>query len=210
MLTILKKIGFVIGAIFKTILILLIVVLIVVLIAVAVPVSYFAWRMNQPLRYKDFNGLTYYQYQDWVSMEYQINENSGKYKKGQCKGQDTFYKTLDLTLLPLQGFISAFDGLIGKPNPARGLMDFLPDDYYVHATYEAAYTWHYGMPINATTKTTIWNFLPKWWNACEFLFWYTSGPQNFSKYLCPIRAHVPTPAEYQAMKQAAQQAGVVK
>ncbi len=191
----------IIKAIFKTILLAL-------LIMVIAPIPYFAYRMSQPLRYKDFNGLTYYQYQDWLSMEYQINADSGKYKKDQCKNQNILLKTLDLTFAPTQSFISAIDGLLGKPNPARGLIDFLPDDYYTHANYKSADDLHSGV----TVIITVWNSLPKWWNAYEFMFWYTDGPQNLPAFgFCPIRTPVPSPAEYQAMKQAdAQQANVVK
>jgi hypothetical protein len=200
MLTMLKKIGFVIGAIFKTILIAL-------LIMVIAPVPYFAWRMSQPLRYKEFNGLTYYQYQDWVSMEYQINENSGKFKKSECETQDIlFNRILNLTLLPVGAFMPTAAGLFGvKPNPAKGI-DAIPDDYYVHANRNSMNSWHSIVPVDVT----FWNFLPKWWNIYEEAFWYSNGPVSISEYGCPIRAHVPTPAEYQAMKQTAQQASVVK
>ncbi len=177
-----------------------------IVILILAPIPFFAWRMDQPLRYKEFNGLNYYQYQGWLSMEYQINTDSGKYKKDQCKNQDILYKTFALTFTPTQSFISAIDGLLGKSNPARGLIDFLPDDYYAHANYKSVDGPHSGVTVN----TTVWNFLPKWWNAYEFLFWYTSNPQNFLDPFCPIRAPIPSPEQYQAMKQAAQQASVVK
>jgi len=199
MLAIFKTIGFAIGAVFKTILIAL-------LIMIIAPIPYFAWRMVQPLRYEDFNGLNYYQYQGWISMEYQINADSGKYKKDECKNMNIVTQGLALTAIPTQSFISATGGLFGvKPDPAKGI-DALPDDYYVHANYKSVNGWH----SNVTVDTTPWNFLPKWWNAYEFLFWYTDTPQNLASRFCPIRAAVPSPEQYQAMKQAAQQASVVK
>lgn len=180
---------------------------IALIVAIIAPIPYFAWRMDQPLRYKDFNGLNYYQYQDWISMEYKINSDSNKFAKGQCQyGGNVFTKALSITLLPTQSFFYALGGLLGnKPDPAHGL-DAITDDYYVNADYGTVNGWH----SNVTVDTTIWNFLPKWWNAYEFLFWFGDGPQSISTRPCPIRTPVPSPDQYQAMKQANQQASVVK
>ena len=186
--------------IFKTILIALIV-------AIITPIPYFAWRMDQPLRYKDFNGLNYYQYIDWVGMEHQANAASGKYKASDCQFNNQFTQISGVTMLPAQAFISATGGLLGaKPNPAHGLVA-LPDDYYAQADHSSVNGW----ASYVTVDTTILNFLPKWWNAYEFLFWYNQETKSQAEnFKCPIHTTVPSPDQYQAMKQANQQASVVK
>lgn len=156
------------------------VITIFALLTVITPVAYFAWRMDQPLPQPEFKGLTYYQFVKWRkiayedrAIEYQKSHPSKKVDTGMCHRNVQF---LTVTLLPLQSFgytVAALNG--AKPRASYPL----PED------------------------VTLINFVPKWWDTFEHLFWYNTiklnGLRNDLVEYCRVKSAIPTPEEFDAM-----------
>ena len=84
---------------------------------------------------------------------------------------------IEHTFLPFQAFTYTLAALRGmKPDP----MHALPEN------------------------VTIVNFLPKWWDTMEYIFWYnTVHASNFGGSLveyCRFQPNIPTPEEFEALK----------
>lgn len=158
------------------------IVMLVILLTIITPVLYFAWRMGQPLSHPEFKGLTYYQFIEWREMayhdrevDYQNKHPDANVKFGMC---ETGHRTLTIGVLALQSGTYTLAGLRGIP--PRPSYPF-PED------------------------VTLGNFLSKWWDTYEYLFWYNeihldslgSGPPGS---ICIIRSGIPTTEEFEAMK----------
>lgn len=152
-----------------------------VLLAIITPVLYFAWHMGQPLSQPEFNGLTYYQFIEWRKMAYEERamqyQASHPTKKADIRMCENNTRTITILLLPLQSFgymVTAFKG--AKPDATHTLPE----------------------------GVTLSNFLPKWWDTFEYIFWYNTihlnGLQNTLVEYCRIQPNIPTPAEFEVMK----------
>ncbi len=159
--------------------------LFLLLVAVLIPILYFAWQMGKPLPQPEFKGLTYYQFLEWRKIT--TEDSIAKYI--------AFHPNFEYTgfgdpmtachsghvlgayiLLPVQSFSYALAALTGK----------LPDDLH---------------PL--PTDVILWNFMAKWWDTFEHLFWYNEIHLNSFGSLveyCRIQPNIPTPEEFEAMK----------
>jgi len=152
-----------------------------VLLVLIAPIIYFAWRMGQPLPQPEFKGLTYYQFVEWRKMayeeraiQYQTSHPAKKVDPGMCNRN---VQILTIALLPLQSFGYTIASLNGaKPRASYPL----PED------------------------VTIVNFVPKWWDTFEYLFWYNTirlnGLRNDLVEYCRVQSAIPTPEEFETMK----------
>jgi len=159
-------------------------ILLALLIAVLTPIPYFAWHMGQPLTQPEFKGLTYYQFAEWRTIKYK--ESIVKYEASHPHVEYTGIgdrmtacnpSLIEHTFLPFQAFTYTLAALRGmKPDP----MHALPEN------------------------VTIVNFLPKWWDTMEYIFWYnTVHASNFGGSLveyCRFQPNIPTPEEFEALK----------
>jgi len=157
--------------------------LLALLIALLTPIPYFAWRMGQPLPQPEFKGLTYYQFVEWRNMLHE--ENIVKYETShpnvEYKGigghrfcDDSLFER---TFYPFQAFTYTLAALHGvRPDPLHALPE----------------------------NVTVINFLPKWWDTIEYLFWYnTVHASNFGGSLveyCRFQPNIPTPEEFESLK----------
>lgn len=130
------------------------VVMIMQIVVTALPVLYFIFRMNDPLPQPEFNGLSFIEYQ---KLRRQAEEESiaryitthPNYEYNGIGTPLTICYTAKLYIVlgvgPLQSFGYTLAGWAGVG----------PDS--IHPLPE---------------RVTIHNFLPKWWETFEFLFWY--------------------------------------
>jgi hypothetical protein len=159
--------------------------LLVLLIATLAPILYFAWQMGKPLSQPEFKGLSYFQYMDWRKMatedviaKYIVSHPNFKYKGiGEpitaCYSGDLIVNSL---FLPTQALSYTIDSLAGG----------MPDELHP-------------LPIDVT----LLNFMTKWWNTFEYLFWYNEiHLDSFSSLVefCRIRPDIPTPEVLETMK----------
>ncbi len=160
-------------------------ILAALLVAVVVPILYFAWRMSKPLPQPEFKGLSYYQFMGWRKMatedviaKYMVSHPNFKYN-GVGEPITACYSGV------------AFGGYIFLPTQAfsytvASLAGVMPDE--LHA-----------LPNNVT----LLNFLPKWWDTFEYLFWYNEiHLDSFNNPIayCRIQPNIPTPEEFETMK----------
>jgi hypothetical protein len=159
--------------------------LLALLIAVLIPTLYFAWRMGKPLPQPEFKGLSYYQYFEWRKMatedaiaKYIVSHPNYEYTgignpMTACYSGDIAGAYL---LLPPQSFSYTLAALAGK----------MADELH---------------PL--PTGVTLLNFMPKWWDTFEYLFWYNEirldGFGSLVEF-CRIRPSIPTPEEFETMK----------
>ena len=159
--------------------------LLALLIAVLIPTLYFAWQMGKPLPQPEFKGLTYYQYFEWRKMatenaisKYMISHPKFEYSgigepMTACYSGQVFGAYL---LLPPQSFSYTIAALTGQePNELHPL----------------------------PTNVTLLNFMPKWWDTFEYLFWYNQiHLDSFGSLvaMCRIQPNIPTPEEFEVMK----------
>jgi hypothetical protein len=159
--------------------------LLALFITVLAPIPYFAWQMGKPLPQPEFKGLSYYQYFAWRRMA--TEDSIAKYMASHpdyeyngigtpmtaCYSAHVFGASL---LLPPQSFSYTFAALTGK----------MPDELH---------------PLPG--DVTLFNFMPKWWNTFEYLFWYNQiHLDSFGSLvaICRIQPNIPTPDEFEAMK----------
>ena len=159
--------------------------LLALLVAVLTPILYFAWRMGKPLPQPEFKGLTYFQFFEWRKMatedviaKYMVSHPNFEYT-GIGEPLTACYSGHVLGayfLLPPQSFSYTVAALAGK----------MPDELY---------------PL--PTDVTFLNFVPKWWDTFEYLFWYNQihldSFGGFVEY-CRIQPNIPTPEEFEALK----------
>ena len=161
-------------------------ILLALLIAVLIPVSYFAWHMGQPLTQPEFKGLSYYQYFEWRKMA--TEEGIAKYMLSHPNYEYTGIGE------PLTACYSGHVSIIYVVLPPQSF------SYTAAALLGAAPDKLHAFPLDVT----LWNFMPKWWDTFEYLFWYnTVHMQNFGGSLvefCRIQPNIPTPAEFEALK----------
>lgn len=159
--------------------------LLTLFIATVLPIPYFAWRMGEPLPQPEFKGLSYYQYFEWRKMA--TEEAIVKYKASHpnfeytgignpmtaCYSVDVFG---GYVFLPVQAFsytLAALNGVI-------------------------PYAQH---PL--PTNVTLLNFVQKWWDTFEYLFWYNQiYLDSFGSLVaeCRIQPNIPTPEELVVLK----------
>jgi hypothetical protein len=160
--------------------------LLTLLVVVLTPIPYFAWQMGKPLPQPEFRELTYYQFLEWRKMstedaieKYMVSHPNFEYTgigepMTACYSAHVFG---GYVFLPVQAFSYAFAALNGvKP-------------YEKH-------------PL--PTSVTLLNFLPKWWDTFEYLFWYNQiHLDSFGSLvaMCRLQPNIPTPEEFEALKQ---------
>jgi hypothetical protein len=159
--------------------------LLAMLIAVLTPILYFAWQMGKPLPQPEFKRLSYYQFMEWRKMatedaitKYMAFHPNYEYTgigdpMTACYSGDVFG---GYVFLPAQAFTYTLAALAGK----------MSDE--LHA-----------LP----TGVTLLNFVPKWWNTFEYLFWYNQiHLDSFGSFVaeCRIQPNIPTPEEFESLK----------
>ena len=160
-------------------------ILLALLTAVLTPILYFAWRMGKPLPQPEFKGLSYYQFMEWRKMatedvitKYMVSHPDFKYS-GVGDPMTACYSGVvfgGYIFLPAQAFSYTVASLAGV----------MPDELH-------------GLPIGVT----IWNFVLRWWDTFEFLFWYNEiYLDSFGSLVayCRIQPNIPTPEEFKSMK----------
>ncbi len=160
-------------------------ILLALLIAVLTPILYFAWRMGKPLPQPEFKGLSYYQFMKWRKMaaedvieKYIAFHPNFKYTGvGEpitaCYSGDVF---IGYVFLPPQAFSYTVASLAGV----------MPDELH---------------PL--PTGATLLNFISKWWDTFEYLFWYNEiHLDSFGSFVefCRIQPNIPTPEEFEIMR----------
>ncbi len=159
--------------------------LLALLVAVLTPILYFAWQMGKPLPQPEFKGLSYYQFMKWRKMatedviaKYMASHPNFIYT-GVGEPITTCYSGhffVGYVFLPTQAFSYNVASLVGVT----------PDE--LHA-----------LP----TGVTPWNFMSKWWDTFEYLFWYNQiHLDSFGSLVafCRIQPDIPTPEEFETMK----------
>lgn len=159
--------------------------LLALFVAVLVPTLYFAWQMGKPLPQPEFKGLTYYQFFEWRKMatedviaKYMVSHPDFEYAgigepMTACYSGRVFIMSF---LGPLQAFSYT----------AAALNGVMPDEQHA-------------LP----TSVTLLNFMPKWWDTFEYLFWYNQIQlDSFGSLvaMCRIQPNIPTPEELEALK----------
>jgi hypothetical protein len=156
------------------------------------PIYFFGFRANEPLPQKEFKGLSYNQYVEWRAIAMHDrgiaydakNPNSKVLSLDACSDVHT---TIYMAYTMPQAFFYTLAALRGAKPTAL-----------------------YPLPTNVTFS----NFLPKWWDAFEYLLWENDleydgiwAPASFNGpcYLDPS-VKVPTPAELDAIKHSRKQA----
>ncbi len=150
-----------------------------------IPALYFAWQMGRPISQPEFKGLTYYQYMKWRRI---ATEDA------------------------IAGYMEAHPGYkytgIGTPVTACYSMDliggyiFLPAQAFSYAIAALNGTKPYDqhpLPVDVT----LLNFVPKWWETYEYLFWYNQVYLDSFRSLariCRIHPDIPTPDEYKTLR----------
>lgn len=160
-------------------------ILLALLIAALTPILYFAWRMKKPLPQPEFKGLTYYQFFEWRKIEtedaiakYMISHPDYKYI-GIGDPMTACYSGNVLIMSffgPAQAFSYTVAALAGK----------MPDELH---------------PL--PTGVTLGNFMPRWWDTFEYLFWYNEiHLDSFGSFVefCRIQPNIPTPEELETLK----------
>jgi len=160
-------------------------ILLVLLFAVLIPPLYFAWRAKEPLPQPEFKGLNYYQFTEWRKIkheesivQYEASHPNVEYTGIGDRMTACDSSWLEFAVLSSQSFTFTLAALNGvKPDAQHAL----PEN------------------VNLT------NFLPKWWNTAEYLLWFnTVHASNFGGSLveyCKFQPNVPTPEEFEALKQ---------
>jgi hypothetical protein len=159
--------------------------LLALLIVTLIPILYFARQMGKPLSQPEFKGLSYFQYMDWRKMatedviaKYLVSHPNFKYKGiGEpitaCYSGDLIINSL---FLPTQALSYTIASLVGVR----------PDELH-----------------HLPPGVTLLNFMPKWWDTFEYLFWYNEirldGFGSLVEF-CRIRPSIPTPEEFETMK----------
>jgi hypothetical protein len=160
-------------------------ILFALLVAVLIPVLYFGWRMGKPLPQTEFKGLSYYQFMEWRKMaaedviaQYMVSHPNFKYN-GVGKPITACYSVgamIDSLFLPAQAFSYTVASIAGV----------MPDELHP-------------LPVGVT----LLNFMPKWWDTFEYLFWYNEiHLDSFGSLVayCRIQPTIPTPEEFESMK----------
>lgn len=169
-----KVITKLIGTLIKAMLALLI-------LALLAPILYFAWRANQPMDMPEFKGLTLVQYEDWRKMIYEKNEDEFALahpdrivKQGVCFKAD----------LTVQASMVALDLILWIGIIPLAILDTDAHEQIISDINS------YGGPVGAV------------WAGVEGMLVITAGIENRSQPWCNMKsASVPTPEQYEAMKQ---------
>jgi hypothetical protein len=160
-------------------------ILLALLIAALTPILYFAWRMGKPLPQPEFKGLSYYQYFEWRKMatedtitKYITSHPTYEYTGigNQMTACYSGHIIGGYFFLPAQAFSYTLAALAGR----------MPDELHP-------------LPIDVTFL----NFVPKWWDTFEYLFWYNQiHLDSFGSFvaICRIQPNIPTPEEFEVMK----------
>lgn len=159
--------------------------LLALLVTVLIPILYFTWRMGKPLPQPEFKGLSYYQFLEWrklaaedVIAKYMVSHPNFEYV-GVGDPMTACYSSHVLgsyLILPAQAFTYTLASLAGV----------MPDEK---------------SPL--PTGVIPLNFISKWWDTFEYLFWYNEiHLDSFSSLVayCRIHPNIPTPNEFEVMK----------
>ena len=154
-------------------------VLALLILAVLAPILYFAWRANQPMDMPEFKGLTYVQYMDWRKMAYEKDEEkyalahpNYEVKRGGCLGADLTLQAIGVVLINSE--VVKYYIIPEKSQLPRGFEIRSLSDLAMFA-----------------------------WGALEGTLVTSSGENAYLAGLpwCAIHAVIPTPEQYEAMKQ---------
>jgi len=176
-------------------------ILLALIVAIITPTVWLAWRANQPMDMPEFKGLTYFQYMEWRKMSHQnliakYNASHPNYKytgwgdqMTACWGADAIVGTLVPGEMSLYGAFAAYKLSAEDLTKFKAAQhDYAPDKIYSLLDLPKAF-----------------------WYSYEWLQWSAAlyapeGPVAF----CRVQPKIPTPAEFETMKQVNQQASVVK
>ena len=168
-----KVITKLIGTLIKAVLALLILVLLA-------PILYFAWRANQPMDMPEFKGLTLVQYEDWRKMIYEKNEDEFALahpdhlvKQGVCFKADLAIQAVGVTVVSGSLF-----GSLLLPTKRERTVSMIDRLGLATAAWNMIEGTLAGMPVGRN------NLIPPEWPWCNMK-----------------SASVPTPEQYEAMKQ---------
>ena len=172
----------------KTINLLFKLILILLILAILFPIGWFAWHAGQPMEISGFNGLTYYQYALWRKMAY--DELAAKYQATHPNVEVKFNACSQTEILiePVRFFGSGFFVLAGKYPVLQRFLD--------------------QSDIQAPSGVIWTNFLPLWWQVFEEFLWggATYSPHGPVVYCRLQPGDIPTPEEFQAMRDQTQKA----
>jgi len=159
--------------------------LLALLIALLTPILYFAWQMGKPLSQPEFKELTYYEYMAWRKMA--AEDAIAKYMAS--------HPTYEYTGIgaPLTACYSAH---------VVGGYIFLPAQAFTYALAALNGVKPYEKHPLPTDVTLI-NFVSKWWDTFEHLFWYNQiYLDSFGSLvvMCRLQPDIPTPEEFEALK----------
>ena len=160
-------------------------ILLALLVAVLIPTLYFAWRMGEPLPQPEFKGLSYYQFFEWrkIAHEDAIAKYMDSHPDYEYTGIGTPMTACYSSRLYITSFVGTFQAFSFTLAALAGRM---PDKLHT-------------LP----TEVTLFNFVPKWWDTFEYLFWYNHiRLDSFGSFvvMCRIQPNIPTPDELEVMK----------
>ena len=172
-----KVITKLIGTLIKAVLALLI-------LALLAPILYFAWRANQPMDMPEFKGLTFVQYEDWRKMA--LNDIEAQYIQNHP----------EIKFIPFR--MAIWYILTPRHEDTKNMK---ADDgcYNVIVGVDVLRAIYSALHVLLTHERP---FFAAWWPTFEEWVW---GGAEFSATLpgtlCRLQPNVPTPEQYEAMKQ---------
>ena len=164
------------GTLIKTVLVLL-------MLALLAPILYFARRANQPMDMPEFKGLTYAQYMDWRTMV--IKDIEAQYIQNHPEIKVIpFRMAIWYILTPQREYIENTDG---------------GECYYLHNGIDGLNVVNSALYVLFAHKRP---FFSTWWQTFEDRVWtLTEFSASMPYDLCRLPLNVPTPEQYEAMKQ---------
>jgi len=161
-------------------------VLALLILALLTPILYFAWRANQPMDMPEFNGLTYVQYMDWRKMAF--DDTEAQYLRS--------HPGIEFVPFPLAVWYMLTPSRDDNKNRKGddGCHNILDTGINgLNAINSALYIlFAHKRPFFSAWRQT---FEERVWEGAEFIASLPNGS------LCRLPLNVPTPEQYEAMKQ---------
>ena len=160
-------------------------VLALLILALLTPVLYFAWRANQPMDMPEFKGLAYVQYMDWRKMA--LDDIEAQYLQS--------HPGIELVPFPLAVWYMLTPSRDDNKNRKGddGCYNIIVGVDVLRAIYSAL---HVLSTHERPFFAAWWPTFEEWvWDGAEFI---ASLPNGSS---CRLPLNVPTPEQYEAMKQ---------
>lgn len=160
------------GTLIKTVLALL-------MLALLAPILFFAYRMNRPMDMSEFKGLTYVQYMDW--------------RKINLEDLATNYDQMYPNGMPTNGGNKVKHGICFGTNAIGDILLKFPmaGVYVLSVAHE-----------NDWPEGWVPQFLSTWWQTFEEWVWsWAEAAPNDPVIYCRLQPNIPTPDQYEAMKQ---------